>query len=102
MCSVDLSLPSTPKKEEVQLSEENGPKSDKKTIGKKRKGKWGRLKEGNKTSLNSKKAVKVIPLKSRALFLGHTSGNSILVVEKDWAEVQKQLPPPFKYHKFGT
>eukprot|EP00850_Spirogloea_muscicola_P011716 SM000073S21492 [mRNA] locus=s73:500966:505004:- [translate_table: standard] len=44
----------------------------------------------------------VVALADQCLFLAHTSTSSILVVEKPWADVLLQLPPPLYRHKFGT
>eukprot|EP00850_Spirogloea_muscicola_P009057 SM000050S16982 [mRNA] locus=s50:211200:215257:+ [translate_table: standard] len=44
----------------------------------------------------------VVALADPCLFLAHTSTSSILVVEKPWADVLLQLPPPLYRHKFGT
>lgn len=44
----------------------------------------------------------VIPFKHPVLFLGHTGPNSVLVVEKPWLEVLRQLPAPVFRHVYGS
>ncbi|BBN10610.1 U3 small nucleolar RNA-associated protein 4 [Marchantia polymorpha subsp. ruderalis] len=43
-----------------------------------------------------------VPFKDPVLFLGHTAQSSVLVVEKPWLEVLRQIPAPVYRHLYGT
>lgn len=40
--------------------------------------------------------------REQALFVGHLTENSLLVVEKSWQEVRKKFGAPVHRHVFGT
>ncbi|KAG6555830.1 hypothetical protein Mapa_002471 [Marchantia paleacea] len=43
-----------------------------------------------------------VPFNDPVLFLGHTAQSSVLVVEKPWLEVLRQIPAPVYRHLYGT
>lgn len=63
------------------------------------KGKEGG-KEGELASESGR--LQMVSFRNRVLFLQHLGDQSLLVVEKPWAEVAVKLPAPFYYHKYGT
>ncbi|KAL3698853.1 hypothetical protein R1sor_012929 [Riccia sorocarpa] len=43
-----------------------------------------------------------VPFRDPVLFVGHTAQSSVLVVEKPWLEVLRQIPAPVYRHLYGT
>ncbi|KAL2645510.1 hypothetical protein R1flu_013097 [Riccia fluitans] len=43
-----------------------------------------------------------VPFKDPVVFVGHTAQSSVLVVEKSWLEVLRQIPAPVYRHLYGT
>eukprot|EP00850_Spirogloea_muscicola_P015138 SM000113S24094 [mRNA] locus=s113:305894:309907:- [translate_table: standard] len=71
-------------------------------VRRKRQRKSGAAEESKDAERTGESKFSVVALADPCLFLAHTSTSSILVVEKPWADVLLQLPPPLYRHKFGT
>ena len=106
LCAIDLSTSnSRPQNGTVpnggtdRRPGENGGVS---TNGKRRKEGKRRKSEREAEESEAEMDVKMVPMKSCALFVAFTGAQSLLVVEKEWTEVLKQLPAPMYYHKYGT
>ncbi|XP_074588267.1 WD repeat-containing protein PCN-like [Curcuma longa] len=97
MCLIDFGMPIV-QEEKVQIGSD--PSLDKnesnKTNGAKRKRKFHEQKSSNNKNFD------FFVFKDPALFVGHLSDNSLLLMGKQWLDVARNFEAPVHRHIFGT